>query len=63
MRRLFLLSAMEFVPEPRRPVTQKGILSGESESVQVPRDKRVIRIAARFAWRLMLSRSTVSPGA
>ncbi len=49
MRRLFLLSAMEFVPEPRRPVTQKGILSGESESVQVPRDKRVIRIAARFA--------------
>ncbi len=49
MRRLFLLSAMEFVTDPRRPVTQKSILSGESESVQFPRDKRVIRIAARFA--------------
>jgi hypothetical protein len=27
------------------------------------RDSRVIRIAARFACRLMLARSTVSPGA
>lgn len=49
MRRLFLLSALEFVPEPRRPVTQNASPFGESESVQLPRDKRVIRIAARFA--------------
>ena len=49
MRRLFLLSAMEFVPQPRRAVTHKDSLFGESESVQFPRDKRVIRIAARFA--------------
>jgi hypothetical protein len=27
------------------------------------RDSRLIKMAARFAWRLMLARSTVSPGA
>ena len=49
MRRLFLLCSVEFVPKPRGPVIHKGSLFGESESVQFPRDKRVIRMAARFA--------------